>query len=143
MRAIVYWLSGTCLIASSIALGETSSLTGRFLGTGRACYGTLDVRSKTISWVTPFSECKSAPYEVVEHDKSKDELRLTYRLKGQASNCRYRMLSLSHRGSAPDTGWGVTGYGSERTYQADKASGYRTKAPDMMSCYLVRDRRVE
>jgi hypothetical protein len=142
MRPIASFLSVFCLIASSVALGETSSMTGRFLGTGRACHGTLDVRTGTISWMTTFSACTPGPYEVVEQNKSGEELRLTYRLKDQASNCRYAILSLSHQGSVTDTGWEVMGYGTERSYQADKASGYQAKAPDIMSCYLIRDHRT-
>jgi hypothetical protein len=139
MRAIANFLSVLYLIAPSVAMGETNSLTGRFIGIGRACRGTLDVRAKTISWVTSFSACTLGRYEVVEHYKSSEELRLTYRLKGQGANCRYTILSLSHQGSVTDTGWEVTGYGTEPGFQADKASGYHSKASDVMSCYLIRD----
>jgi hypothetical protein len=43
------------------------------------------------------------------------------------------------RKTTPDTGWEATGDGRKESYDADKASEYQKQAPDMMSCYLVRD----
>jgi hypothetical protein len=139
MRPIAYVLIGTCMMAIAAAQAETRPLTGRFQGSGRACYGTLDVRTKTISWLTTFSQCNSTPYELIERNEQGEELRMTYRLKPGTDTCRYAILSLTHAGVAENTGWDVTGYGSEQSYQTDKASGYKAKAEDMMSCYLTRD----
>jgi hypothetical protein len=139
MRTVAFVLIGASLMAVAASRAETWPLTGRFLGSGRACYGTLAVRTKTISWLTSFSQCKSIPYELIERNQQGEELRVTYRLKLGTDSCRYAVLSLTHTGSAKDTGWGVTGYGSEHSYQADKASGYSAKDEDMMSCYLTRD----
>jgi hypothetical protein len=127
------------MVAISVASAQPRPLTGRFVGNGRACYGTLDVRTKTISWLTTFSKCKSTPYELIERNEQGGELRMTYRIKPNADGCRYAILSLTHTGVAKDIGWDVTGYGSEQSYQADKANGYQAKAEGMMSCYLTRD----
>jgi hypothetical protein len=140
MRAIACVLIGACLAETATVQAENHQPAGRFIGSGRACYGTLAVKAKSISWLTPFSQCKSVPYELMGRDEHGDESRVTYRLKPGAGSCRYNVLSLTHKGHADDTGWDVTGYGSEQSYQADKASGYRAKTEDMMSCYLVRDR---
>jgi hypothetical protein len=118
---------------------ETHQLTARFMGSGRACYGPLTVGTKTISWLTPFSQCKSVSYALIEGDARGDISRVTYRLKPDAGSCRYPVLSLTHKGRAKHSGWDVTGYGSEQSYQDDKASGYQAKSEDMMSCYLIRD----
>lgn len=139
MRAIAFVLIATGLIANAAAQTATGAFTGRFLGSGRACYGTLAVQTKTISWLTTFSQCKSVSYELVEQNKQGTELRLTYRLTRVPSSCRYAILSLTHAGPSEDTGWGVTGYGSEQSYLADKASGYMIKTEDMMSCYVTQD----
>jgi hypothetical protein len=103
------------------------SLHGRFQGTGRACYGTLAVRAKTITWTTPFSQCKSMPYELVEQHKQGKKVSMTYRLKTHPGICRYTILALTHHGSADDTGWEVTGYGAEQ------------RADHVMSCSLIRE----
>jgi hypothetical protein len=139
MRPIAHVLIGACLVATFSVRAETHQLGGRFMGSGRACYGPLTVGTKTISWLTPFSQCKSVPYALIERDVHGDVSRVTYRLKTNAGSCRYTVLSLTHKGGAAHTGWDVTGYGSEQSYQDDKASGYQAKSEDIMSCYLIRD----
>lgn len=139
MRVINYALIAAAM-ATGGAVADTAPLTGRFLGTGRACYGTLAIHTKTISWLTTFSQCKSVPYKLVERSESAGQLRLTYRFEHPPASCRYRVVSLTHNTAAgEDQGWQVTGYDTEASYSADKASGYTAKDGDIMSCYLVRD----
>lgn len=128
------------LVANSAAQAETRPFTGRFLGSGRACYGTLDIREKTISWLTTFSQCKSMSYQLIERYARKAGSRMTFRLRpgAGAGGCRYSILSLTHSGSAADSGWEVTGYGSEQSYTNDKAGGYEIQSADQMPCYLIR-----
>ncbi|MGZ5201056.1 MAG: hypothetical protein ACXWC4_14905 [Telluria sp.] len=139
MRTIDRVIGAVCLIVPSLVFADARAITGRFVGTGRSCSGTLNLSEKTISWLTPFSQCKPAPYQVIEQTNDGDRLRLTVQMNAKASSCLYSIVSLSHHGSAPDTGWEVTGYGKKESYEADKASGYQSRAQDMMSCYLVRD----
>jgi hypothetical protein len=141
MRLVWYIFIPFFLLALTKARAETSSLTGRFQGTGRACYGTLSVEPKTISWLTPFSQCKSTPYEIVERDSFDGKMKTTYRLKRGAASCRYTVLVLTHSGADDGSGWEITGYGSEQSYRTDKSSGYTIRSEDMMSCPLVRERR--
>ena len=113
--------------------------TGRFVGTGRACYGMLAVHTQTISWLTTFSQ-RQAPYTLVEHTDSDGHLRITWRFTRSIPACRYHLISLTHDGGPDqDIGWNVTGYGSEQSYLADKRAGYTAATPDTMSCYLVRN----
>jgi hypothetical protein len=139
MRIIRHAFIGAFLVTTLTVQAEPKPLTGRFQGSGRACYGTLTIQAKTISWLTPFSQCKSMSYELVDPEKHKGRAGLTYRLTSQAGNCRFAILSLTHAGPAENTGWEVTGYRSEQSYRADKSSGYQSKAEDVMSCYLVRN----
>jgi hypothetical protein len=60
---------GTISCAVVAVHAEPESITGRFEGTGRACYGTLSIQPKTISWLTPFSQCKSMSYALISQDK--------------------------------------------------------------------------
>lgn len=139
MRAIGRVIGAVCLMTPTLVLADASVITGRFVGTGRACSGTLCISQNTISWLTPFSQCKTGPYEVIEQSNTDRGVRLSVQMNAKGSTCLYRVVSLSHHGSATDTGWEVTGYGTKESYKADKASGYQNRSPDMMSCYLVRD----
>jgi hypothetical protein len=139
MRAIGRVIGVVCLAAPTLVLADASAVTGRFVGTGRSCSGALNISQKTISWLTPFSQCKPAPYKVIEKTNSAKGVRLTVQMNAKESACLYRVVSLSHHGSAADTGWEVAGYATKESYEADKASGNQTRAPDMMSCYLVRE----
>lgn len=139
MRTLGRVIGAVSLIVPTLVLAEASAITGRFVGSGRACSGTLNLSEKTISWQTTFSQCKAAPYQVIEQTNEGNRMRLTVQVNVKASRCLYSIVSLSHHGTAADTGWEVTGYGKKESYEADKASGYQSRAPDIMSCYLVRE----
>jgi len=129
-----------CMATALTAQAGEAPFTGHFLGTGRACYGMLAVRTKTISWLTSFSQCQKLPYELVERTDRNGHLRITWRFTRSSPACRYRLISLEHNGGPDhDTGWNVTGYGSEQSYVSDKAADYTADTPDALSCYLVRD----
>ncbi|HEX8886195.1 MAG TPA: hypothetical protein VF797_17045 [Noviherbaspirillum sp.] len=138
----------TIRLFSALAIGilfahahaSTSSLTGKFLGSGRACYGTLDISKNTIAWNTPFSRCKARHFRLAEDAQTGGKRRLTFELTGTASTCRFQVISLTHDESrGEDAGWEATGYADPASYQADKRSAYTRSAPDMMSCALIRD----
>lgn len=123
-----------------LAQAAEPPFTGRFLGSGRACYGALAIDAKTASWLTSFSQCRAMPVELVERDDNGGALRITYRFKTGSSSCRFGAFSLSHEGATnSDIGWQIVGYPSEARFIEDKASGYTMNAPDMMSCALIRD----
>ena len=129
-----------CMALGLAAQAGEAPFTGRFIGTGRACYGMLAVRTKTISWLTSFSQCQALPYELVEQTDSGGHLRITWRFTRSIPACRYRLISLTHDGGHDqDIGWNITGYGSEQSYLADRSTGYTANPPDALSCYLVRD----
>jgi hypothetical protein len=139
MRMIFQACIGAILITAGTAQAAPQLSTSSFQGTGRACYGTLNIHPKTISWITPFSQCKSMSYTLVNQERQNGQSRMTYRLTSHAESCRYAVISLTHAGPAANTGWEVTGYGSEQSYLADKSAGYQAKTEDAMSCYLVRN----
>ncbi|MGJ7918168.1 hypothetical protein ACI48D_22195 [Massilia sp. LXY-6] len=137
----------TITLLSTLAIGslfahlhaEPLPLTGHFVGSGRACYGTLEIARESISWNTAFSRCKAHPFRLVEDEQAGAKRRLTFEFSGTASACRFGVISLTHdEHSGEDTGWEATGYADLASYQADKRSGYTSNAPDMMSCALVR-----
>jgi hypothetical protein len=120
---------------------QAASLTPRatFTGEGRSCHGSLAITAPTISWMTPFSQCKAVPVQLLERRDENGHVRLTYRLKRQPRHCLYRIVMLHHESSAnDDDAWSVVGYGSAETYESDKKSGYTLNAPDMIICPLTR-----
>ena len=122
------------------ANASTSSLTGHFVGSGRACYGALEIGKQTISWHTAFSHCKARPFHLVDEGQNGGKRRLTFEFSETASACRFQVISLTHdEGNTPDRGWEATGYGTLASYQEDKRSAFTRNAPDMMSCALIRD----
>lgn len=129
-----------CTAVVLTAQAVEAPFTGRFVGTGRACYGMLAVRTQTISWLTSFSQCQALPYELAEQTDGDGHLRITWRFTRSTPACRYQIISLTHDGGPDqDIGWNVTGYGSQQSYLRDKSAGYKGATPDTMSCYLVRD----
>jgi len=134
-------LAGAALIVSLWqATGSAAEppFTGTFEGTGRACYGGLYVRTKTISWSTPFSACKRVPYEVLERSEKGNERRFTFRLKSSSKACRYGVLYLYHGASAnADIDWHVIGYATFEDYKADQQNGFKADSPQALSCSLV------
>lgn len=139
MRSLRAAAAAFCIFFSVSAQAETP-FTGRFLGTGRACYGTLAVQTKTVSWLTSFSQCQTMPVDLIEQDDSGGSLRQTYRFTRGSTSCRFGVVTLTHDGSKnQDIGWQVVGYPTEASYLEDKARGFSTSAPDIMACYLIRD----
>jgi hypothetical protein len=128
-------LSTVCA-ASPVA--STPRFTGAFSGTGRACYGRLYVRTKTISWLTTFSQCQKVPYGVLEQHENGNERRFAFQLERRSKGCRFAVIYLYHRDNPDqDMDWQVIGYESIEDYRADQAQGFKADAPTALSCYLV------
>lgn len=129
-----------CICIAPEALAQPNRLNGKFTGTGRACSGSLVIQAKTISWTSSFSRCQGLPYEMVERSAEAGIVRYSFRFKRISSSCRYRYITVSHDEAQESyTGWGIIGYGSEQSYLADKAGGYKADAEDTISCYLIRE----
>lgn len=113
--------------------------TGVFEGTGRACYGALYVRTKTIEWNSTFSLCKAIHYEVLESKKSDgDYERIVFHLKKQSSQCRYSVIEVEHVNGYY---WNAKGYQSLEGFQNKELPDWRNSAlPErgVLSCTLIR-----
>jgi hypothetical protein len=136
----------TACLATALALGFTARaqgvvaqrFTGSFRGTGRACYGRLDVRTRTLSWLTSFSQCQSVPYQVLEQHEHGDERSFAFHLEQPTKGCRFQVVYLHHR-DAPerDTGWEGIGYASLEDYRADEAQGFKAGPASSLACELI------
>ncbi|WBS01374.1 hypothetical protein OU994_24305 [Pseudoduganella sp. SL102] len=123
-------------LAAAMAASAVPPKTERFLGTGRACYGALTITPGEMSWVTPFSRCEPVRFGIIEQGRG----RTTYRMEQIASECRYQVVSLTHRtAEGPDMGWNAIGYPDELSYRQHKASGFSTNHPGTLACYVIRD----
>ena len=67
------------LIALSLLAAQSAmaadTLTGTYRGDGRACFGALFVRPKTIEWNASFFKCGPARYKVLDQDLAGDKPR--------------------------------------------------------------------
>ena len=135
MRSLKYHVAATFLLVS-LAAAAKAPYDGRYLGTGRACYGTLTINDKHVSWLTPFSRCPSMTYKLVE----KGNERVTFQLNRPAAQCLYSFVSLVHHaGKGMDEGWEVMGYRDKQAYLEHKASKFESYPEHILSCYLIRD----
>jgi len=122
----------------SVASAVDSPFTGAFIGTGRACYGGLHIRPRTISWLTPFSQCQKILYEVIERRKRGNQREFVFHIKQHAKGCRFGVLYLDHPDIPNlDIDWGIIGYLSLESYETDKRNGYKAPLPNSLSCSLV------
>lgn len=117
---------GLCLLALACsAAAADTSFTGTFSGTGRACNGTLHVRSKTIEWASSFSSCRSSAYEVLEKSTNSSNRRMVFRLKAPGSKCLYKVLSLEQ---VDGTDWTANGYPSPEAFRNKDLPAWRDSA---------------
>jgi hypothetical protein len=121
------------LVALASAATAADTARGNFMGSGRACYGMLTITARAITWMTPFSQCRTSPYAVVDRRNTSDGLRVTYQLARPSAKCRYSVLVLTHKAGADVAlGWNVVGYPS----LSSATAGRRDEA---LGCYLYRD----
>ena len=111
---------------------EADIARGNFMGSGRACYGMLTITSRAITWMTPFSFCRTSPYTIVDRRDGADDLSVTYLLAKPSAGCLYQVLVLTHRADEDkDIGWNVTGYPSLSARRQDREE-------ERLDCYLYR-----
>ncbi|MGJ7611971.1 MULTISPECIES: hypothetical protein [unclassified Variovorax] len=117
---------GLCLLAFACATAAAdTAFTGAFSGTGRACNGTLDVRSKTIEWKSSFSACRSSAYEVLERRLVDGKREVVFRLKAHGGRCLYEVLSLTQ---VEGTDWTADGYPSLESFRQRAQPEWRDSA---------------
>lgn len=127
---------GGLLLLAALVVGGASAADlahGNFMGSGRACYGMLTITARAITWMTPFSQCRTSPYTIVDRRNGSDSLSVTYQLTRPSARCRYSVLVLTHKaGADADIGWNVAGYPSLSSATADQRD-------DVLGCYLYRE----
>jgi hypothetical protein len=102
------------LLCGNIA--SASTFTGVFSGQGKACWGPLYIRTKTIQWITDFSVCYS-PYTIEKKtfvDKPQNYDYILYRLNQPSKACSWRYIALYYYKYADSPymhyDWSVAGF---------------------------------
>lgn len=125
---------GTSLDAAAAA---DDTFTGVFQGTGRACFGALYVRAKTIEWNSTYSICKPSQYEILENSVSDGNRRVVFHLKHRSRQCRYPVVEVEH---ASGYSWNVSGYQSLDHYRNKDLPGWnQSPLPErwVQSCLMT------
>jgi len=101
-------------------------------GTGRACYGRLDITPIDISWLTPFSKCKNLPYDFSDLGEHEGRRHFLYRMTNRKKSCLYEVIMLRRNRNASDGGaiWEAIGYRTIHDYESNSIH-------DSMSCYMI------
>lgn len=138
MRAIgLFGLLSLSAAMATSAIADEQPFTGSFNGTGRACSGSLHVRTKTVDWKSSFSVCKPTRYEILDKDLASEHRRIAYRLSTRSKGCRYEVVEIQHVDGA---GWNVIGYQSLEAYQNREAPDWKNSPlPErqVLSCPMI------
>ncbi len=127
-----------CLVYIGLfGMAKTSDLNkdfylGKFEGSGRACYGKLEVKPKSVSWNITFSKCKASAYKILKIDQSGPRWEVVFERKLKDKKCFYPVLRLAHQiEKDPNIGWNVEGFATVKAHQEESVK-------DSISCYLYR-----
>ena len=125
-RRLLCGLFGIAL--ANVVIAADVPFTGVFSGTGRACYGKLFIRTKTIEWHTSFASCKQTPYKIIKTKLNATKPEIVFLLKARQS-CDFGVVALDWDPEYPDY-WNATGYRS--------LGDYKKKSDDTLRCNLER-----
>lgn len=96
---------------------EKQPFIGVLEGTGRACYGHLMVRAKTISWKTPFTSCRNVPYKTLASKEDENGKIIVFSLTKKVKGWYYPIIRMEHVMGEAEYFWNVTGYPSMEDYE--------------------------
>jgi hypothetical protein len=109
----IAWLLAA-LVMSHMVIAANKPFTGVFHGEGRACFGGLFVRTKTIEWNSSFIKCGPTKYELLDQNLAGEHPRVVYRIKDRRKRCGLEVVELKHDN---EYFWTVNGYPSVEAYQ--------------------------
>ncbi|WP_439892450.1 hypothetical protein ACS7SF_08110 [Ralstonia sp. 25C] len=117
-------LVAAALLAAQPAMAA-EPLTGTFRGDGRACFGALFVRPKTIEWNASFFTCGPTRYKVIEQDLSGDHSRAAFKIEDPRKRCGLVVIEVYRYN---DTFWNVKGYPTLEAYKKREEPGWKDAA---------------
>lgn len=138
MQPVKVFLAIATLMLPYISTAGDAAFTGSFRGEGRACFGGLFVRTKTIEWNSSFSTCGPSVYEVLHHGLTEVQPKIAYRLIRRQKQCRSEVIELVHYEGEV---WSVNGYPTAEAYQNKDLPDWKdSELPErsVMSCGVLR-----
>jgi len=121
----LHLLSATLLLSATnhtLAADKPQPFSGTFYGNGRACYGALYLRTKTVEWNSTYSTCGRTTYKTLEQDLASEHPSVVLSLDRPSKHCRLQVIELRHY---ENNSWEATGYRSRDDYQKGKEAGQR------------------
>ena len=106
--------AGLCLVlcacVAASAQPAAPAIEAHLHGWGHSCAGELVLTRRTLSWVTPWSPCRAAPFQIVEqHDRNGDIDRL-YHFTRTTKACSYPYVKITYGHDAPGLAWYAQGF---------------------------------
>ncbi len=98
------------------AIAADKVFTGVFQGQGRACFGKLFLREKTVEWNSSFSVCNSTGYTVLKSDLDGTSPHIAVYLKHKSRTCREAVIALTFDPAFPHF-WQAEAYVSRQDYE--------------------------
>lgn len=102
------------VLFANVATATAAPFTGAFRGEGRACFGGLFVKTKTIEWNASFFKCGPVRYAVVEQALENEHPRIVFQINDPQKTCGIAVLSLEHHNAFF---WTADGYPSVEAFE--------------------------
>jgi hypothetical protein len=122
MRVLRRVLVISALVVSHLAIAADKPFTGVFRGEGRACYGALFVRTKTIEWNAGFFKCGPARHELLEQNLTAEHPKVVFKIDDPRRQCGLAVIELEYYNAYF---WEVKGYPSVEAYQKRDLPGWK------------------
>jgi len=126
------------LLGSGGALAASDPFIGVYHGQGRACFGGLFLRERTLEWNASFFRCAPTRYRrIAQQDGARP--RVALELSGKAKACRFKVVEIAYYS---EWSWTVNGYPSLEAYARRDQPGWKdSDAPErqIASCGMRKD----
>jgi hypothetical protein len=113
---------GLLLLGLALTAAAQATLTGRFQGDGRACYGRLTVTPKSLHWTSSFARCGPAPYTLIEQRLQGEHPRAVFKMGAAGRHCDFAIVELARYN---EWFWSVKGYPSTEAYEKREQPGWK------------------
>lgn len=125
-------------LSSTSALAAPNPFVGVYKGEGRACFGGLYLRERTLEWHASFFRCGPVRYRrIAQEDGAKP--RLAVALEGGDKACGLEVVELKYYS---EWSWTVNGYPSREAYDRREEPGWKdavTPGRQIASCGMRKD----
>lgn len=125
------------LISTSVSAAQNPFI-GVYKGEGRACFGGLYVRERTLEWHASFFRCGPVRYRRIAQEEG-TRPRLAVELEGDGKACGLKVVELKYYS---EWSWTVNGYPSREAYERREEPGWKDAVEpgrQIASCGMRKD----